>query len=171
MATPQELWVFDESLLSQLLVEKLVHIPFQTIPKLCSPTQTSTHIEIIQTSHAWSLEHGSNICHCVPTHILLFIIVYLLIYLNVQGREVAVEVLWVVDVRLCADGTHHVSDVLVPHCYGEMLFETSTAHRALARRQGLHLRHKTTIQLKFSHLNGFIFKSDYLLDQTMYNKS
>lgn len=77
-----------------------------------------------------SLKHGSNICHCLQT--LILIIVYLLIYLNVQGREVAVEVLWVVDVRLCTDGTHHVSDVLVPHCYGEMLFETSAAHRALA---------------------------------------
>lgn len=32
MATPQELWVFDESLLSQLLVEKLVHFQLQTVP-------------------------------------------------------------------------------------------------------------------------------------------
>jgi len=60
-------------------------------------------------------------------------------YLYVQSGEVAVKVLRVIDVRLCADRTHHISDVLVPHRYGEMLLETSTAHRALAGCQRLHL--------------------------------
>lgn len=60
-------------------------------------------------------------------------------YLDVQGGEVAVEVLGVIDVRLPADGTHHVSDVFVPHSDGEVLLETTTAHGALAGRQRLHL--------------------------------
>ncbi len=40
MAAPQELWVLDESLLSQLLVEKIVHVRFKTIPELVSHTHT-----------------------------------------------------------------------------------------------------------------------------------
>lgn len=52
----------------------------------------------------------------------------LILYLDVQGGEVAVEVLRVIDVRLPADWTHHVSDVFVPHSDGEVLLETATAH-------------------------------------------
>lgn len=81
MAAPQELWVLDESLLSQFLVEELIHVLFKAIPKL-----------------------------------------------YVQSREVAVKVLRVINVRLSTDRTNHVSDVFVPHCYSEMLLETSTAH-------------------------------------------
>ena len=64
----------------------------------------------------------------------------LLSYLDVQGGEVAVEVFRVIDVRLPADWTHHVSDVFVPHSDGEVLLETTAAHRALTRCQRLHLR-------------------------------
>ena len=59
--------------------------------------------------------------------------------LDVQGGEVAVEVLGVVDVGLPAHGAHHVPDVLVAHHDGEVLAEAAAAHRALARRQRLHL--------------------------------
>lgn len=48
--------------------------------------------------------------------------------------------LGVIDVRLPADGTHHVSNVLVPHYDGEVLLEAVTAHGTLAGRQRLHLR-------------------------------
>lgn len=61
-------------------------------------------------------------------------------YLDVQGGEVAVEVFGVVDVRLPADGTHHVSDMFVPDGDGEVLLEAPTAHGALTGRQRLHLK-------------------------------
>lgn len=38
----------------------------------------------------------------------------------------------VINVRLPADRTHHVSYVFVPHYYGKVLLETVTAHRTLA---------------------------------------
>jgi len=60
-------------------------------------------------------------------------------YLDVQRGEVAVEVLGVVDVGLPAHRAHHVSDVFVAHHDGEVLAEAVAAHRALARRQRLHL--------------------------------
>lgn len=61
-------------------------------------------------------------------------------YLDVQGGEVAVEVFGVIDVRLPTDWTHHVSDVFVPYSDGKVLLKTTTAHRALTRRERLHLR-------------------------------
>lgn len=60
-------------------------------------------------------------------------------HLNVQSKEVAVQVLRVVDVWSCTHRTHHVSDVFVSHSDGEVLCETLVAHRALTRGQGLHL--------------------------------
>lgn len=68
------------------------------------------------------------------------VVLCVMYYLDVQGGEVAVEVFRVVDVRLPADRTHHVSDVLVSHCDGEVLLETATAHRALTGGQRLHLK-------------------------------
>lgn len=68
------------------------------------------------------------------------VVLCVMYYLDIQGGEVAVEVFGVVDVRLPADGTHHVSDVLVSHCDGEVLLETATAHRALTGGQRLHLK-------------------------------
>ncbi len=62
---------------------------------------------------------------------LISSLVHLLPYLDVQGGEVAVEVFRVVDVGLPADWTHHVSDVFVPDSDGEVLLETTTAHRTL----------------------------------------
>lgn len=60
--------------------------------------------------------------------------------------------LGVINVRLPADGTHHVSDVFVPHYDGKVLLETVAAHRALAGRQRLHLRegrwHETNAEAK-----------------------
>lgn len=82
-------------------------------------------------------------CECeLSLHSLIPSTFHLLSYLDVQGGEVAVEVFGVIDVRLPADWTHHVSDVFVPHCDGEVLLETTTTHRTLARSQRLHLREK-----------------------------
>ena len=61
------------------------------------------------------------------------------IHLDVQGGEVTVQVLGVVNVRLLADGTHHVPDVLVPYCHREVLLETVVAHRTLTGGERLHL--------------------------------
>lgn len=103
---------------------------------------THTHTRSFQMSQwvAWS----PVICCCVLTQVPVLnwpsLFFALLQYLYVQSGEVAVKVLRVIDVRLCADRTHHVSDVLVSHRYGEMLLETSAAHRALAGCQRLHLK-------------------------------
>lgn len=70
-------------------------------------------------------------------------------HLYVQCGEVTVQLLWVVDVGLAADGTHHVSDVFVSHGDGEVLPETLVANRALAGSQGLHLRRKDDFNLTF----------------------
>lgn len=75
-------------------------------------------------------------------HSLIPSLVHLLPYLNVQGGEVAIEVFGVIDVRLPADWTHHISNVFVSYSDGEVLLETTTTHRTLARRQRLHLREK-----------------------------
>lgn len=61
-------------------------------------------------------------------------------YLDIQGGEVAVEMFGVINIRLPADRTHHVSDVFVSYSNSEVLLKAAAAHRALARRQGLHLR-------------------------------
>ena len=42
MAAPEELWVFNESLLSQLLMEELVHLRLQTVSQL-DTDETHTH--------------------------------------------------------------------------------------------------------------------------------
>lgn len=44
MAAPQELRVLDESLLSKLLVEEIIHVCFKTIPELGSHTHTHTRL-------------------------------------------------------------------------------------------------------------------------------
>lgn len=62
-------------------------------------------------------------------------------YLYVQRGKVAVQLFLVVDVRLAAHGTHHVSDVFVSHGDGEVHPEALVAHRALTGRQRLHLKH------------------------------
>lgn len=49
-------------------------------------------------------------------------------HLDVQCGEVAVEVLWVIDVRLPTHWTHHVSDVFVPHSNCEVLLKAAAAH-------------------------------------------
>lgn len=63
------------------------------------------------------------------------------VYLYVQRGKVTVELFGVVDVRLAADGTHHVSDVFLFHGDGEVLPEALVAHGALTGSQGLHLEH------------------------------
>lgn len=59
---------------------------------------------------------------------LISSLVHLLPYLDVQGGKVAVEVFRVVDVRLPADWTYHISDVFVSYSDGEVLLETTTTH-------------------------------------------
>lgn len=76
------------------------------------------------------------------SHSLIPSSLHLLPYLDVQSGEVAVEVFGVVDVRLPADWTHHISNVFVPHSDGEVLLETAATNRTLARCQRLHLREK-----------------------------
>lgn len=53
---------------------------------------------------------------------------YLSPYLDVQSREVAVEVLGVVDVGFGARRTHHVPDVFVSDSDGEMLLKALAAN-------------------------------------------
>lgn len=53
------------------------------------------------------------------------------VYLYGQRGKVAVQLFGVVDVRLSADGTHHVSDVFVSHGDGEVHREALVAHGAL----------------------------------------
>lgn len=67
---------------------------------------------------------------------------FLSAHLNVQRGEVAVQLLGVVDVRLAAHRTHHVSDVFVSHGDGEVDPEAVVAHRALTGGQRLHLKEK-----------------------------
>lgn len=74
------------------------------------------------------LSHRDTCESKIKPHSLISSSVHLLPYLDVEGGEVAVEVFWVVDVRLPANWTHHVSDVFVPHSNGEVLLETTTAH-------------------------------------------
>lgn len=80
---------------------------------------------------------------------------YLLAYLDVQGGEVAVEVFGVIDVRLPTDWTHHVSDVFVPYSDGKVLLKTTTAHRALTRRERLHLRREGGRKQKIKRWKSF----------------
>lgn len=68
------------------------------------------------------------------------------LYLNVQCGEIAVQLFLVVDVRLAAHGTHHVSDVPVSHGNGEVHAKALVTHGTLTGSQRLHLKHK--IQIK-----------------------
>lgn len=65
-------------------------------------------------------------------------------YLDVQCGKVAVQLFLVIDVWLAAHGTHHVSDVSVPHGDGEVHSEALVAHGALTGSQRLHLENKST---------------------------
>lgn len=84
------------------------------------------------------------------------------LHLNVQSEEVVLQLLGFVDVRFVAAGTHHVPDVFVSHCDGEVLLETSATDGALARGERLHLRETAEEQVTFrqvdiilNHINYF----------------
>lgn len=64
----------------------------------------------------------------MPSELCIHNSAQLIQYLNIQCGKVAVEVFRIIDVRLPADRTHHVSDVFVPYSNGEVLLETVTAH-------------------------------------------
>lgn len=81
-------------------------------------------------------------------------------HLNVQRGEVAVQLLGVVDVRLAAHGTHHVSDVFVSHGDGEVDPEAVVAHGALTGGQRLHLNEKEKKKKKTMEAAAAFFESN-----------
>lgn len=118
MIAPEELGVFHQGVLRQLFVEELVDVGVEAVPQL---------------------ETGEGLTPGLTNHSSLFLVH---LYLNVQRGKVAVQLLLVVDVRLGAHGTHHVSDVTVSHSDGEVRAEALVTHGALAGSQGLHLKQK-----------------------------
>lgn len=101
-------------------------------------TLLENYLPTLETQPAVSYVEGTNTFtssnQAAVVYMLSFIIsplVHLFSYLDVQGGEVAVEVFRVVDVRLPADWTHHVSNMFVPYSNSEVLLETATAHRTL----------------------------------------
>lgn len=119
MIAPQELGVFHQGVLRQLLVEELVDVGVEAVPQLGKGE--SLMPELTDQSSV-SLLH---------------------LYLNVQRGKVAVQLFLVVDVGLAAHGTHHVSDVPVSHGDGKVHAEALVTHGTLTGSQRLHLKQKS----------------------------